>query len=233
MGTRRIESPGLLCGARRARRRPWRRGTCACVFVGLTPISGRGRLLTTDSSRGYFYPTSTPSPRSARRVDTQQSDFHADAGRRREGPVPGARRRGPARPRFTPPSGRTLPRTGAGSAPRRGAPSSGAPRARRTRGARPDASWRSARVPPVERLRQLLVRRAAEPELALPGHLAVGGEAALRDAQGWGRGWRGWSSRCCCVLLLLLGLWLAPWWARRGTFGSFLAARVQVLSREF
>ena len=40
----------------------------------------------------------------------------------------------------------------------------------------------------VERLRQLLVRRAAEPELALPGHLAVGGEAALRDAQDGGAG---------------------------------------------
>ncbi|CAH0375518.1 unnamed protein product [Pelagomonas calceolata] len=41
-------------------------------------------------------------------------------------------------------------------------------------------------VPPVERLRQLLVRRAAEAELALPGHLAVGREAPLRDAQDGG-----------------------------------------------
>ena len=43
-------------------------------------------------------------------------------------------------------------------------------------------------VPPVERLRQLLVRRAAEPELALPGDLAVGREAPLRDAQDGGAG---------------------------------------------
>ena len=56
-------------------------------------------------------------------------------------------------------------------------------------------------VSPVEGFRQLLVRRAAEPELALPGHLAVGGEAPLRDAQDGGAGGADGPAVvrvCCC-----------------------------------
>ena len=133
MGTRRIESPGLLCGASSAATAVAPRYLCVCFRW--SRAAGSGRTL---SSPRYFYPTSTPSPRRAK------SDCYADADgvvnvqshvlgaadlRAR---VYAAERKDAARDRC-----------GIGSASRSAQlrSASRASNARRT----PDASWRSAR----------------------------------------------------------------------------------------